>query len=235
MHYCGVVPVRGLLQLAMLEEVRAPEPPVKLSAIFFEPGTAAQVAAELRTLDDVVVGLGAPVTGPAEEGAGRVVDALLQERGVSLQPPDPELRRLAELLQGLDRFAPDDTDGEGPVPEGAYHDFPAFETNADGVFCALQGHRLPARRHPLGMQLRIEELEDDHVVDDGGELWHRRIEELDAAAVALCAHRYAVGHACWLGRGDEGVVVLPGAALPDEFSSDGVLPPVERLRLSAGS
>ena len=35
--------------------------------------------------------------------------------------------------------------------------------------------------------------------DTGGELWHRRIEELDAVACALCAHRYAVGHASWLG------------------------------------
>ena len=42
--------------------------------------------------------------------------------------------------------------------EGAYNDFPLFETNADAVFCALQGRRLPAKRHPFGIQLRIEEL-----------------------------------------------------------------------------
>jgi hypothetical protein len=117
------------------------------------------------------------------------------------------------------------------VSEGAYHDFPVFETNADGVFCALVGKRLPARRHPLGMQLRIEELEGDHVVDDGGELWHRRIEELDAAAAALCAHRYAVGHASWIGSPDEGVIVLPGSSLPERFTSVGVMPVVERLQL----
>ena len=59
MHYCGVGPVRGLLQLAMLEEVRVPEPPVQLSAIFFEPGSAVQVAAERRrpARDDGVCGL----------------------------------------------------------------------------------------------------------------------------------------------------------------------------------
>ena len=34
MHYCGAVPTQGRLQLAMLEEVRAPEPPIRLSAIF---------------------------------------------------------------------------------------------------------------------------------------------------------------------------------------------------------
>jgi hypothetical protein len=81
------------------------------------------------------------------------------------------------------------------------------------------------------MQLRIEELEGDRVVDDGGELWHRRIEELDAAAAALCAHRYAVGHASWIGSPDEGVVVLPGSALPERFTSVGVMPIVERLQL----
>ena len=58
MHYCGIVPAQRTLQLAMLEEVRAPEPPIRLSAIFFEPGSAAQVAAELSSLGEVVVGVG---------------------------------------------------------------------------------------------------------------------------------------------------------------------------------
>ena len=62
MHYCGVVGVRGLLQLAIMEEVLVDQPPVQLSAIFFEPGSAAQVAAELRGLGDVVVGLAGPVS-----------------------------------------------------------------------------------------------------------------------------------------------------------------------------
>ena len=230
MHYCGVVPVRGMLQLAMLEEVRAPEPPVQLSAIFYEPGSASQVAGELRSLGELVLGLGAPVTKP-RDGGQRACDALLMERGVSLEPPAAEMAELAGLLEEMSTFAVDGGQREGQVPEGSYHDHPAFETNADGVFCALQGHRLPARRHPLGVQMRIEELEGDHVVDDGGDLWHRRIEELDAVAVALCAHRYAVGHACWVGEGEEGVVVLPGSSLPDQFTSVGVMPPVERLQL----
>ena len=89
------------------------------------------------------------------------------------------------------------------------------------MFCALQGRRLPAKRHPFGMQLRIEELAGDRVIDEGGELWHRRIEELDAAACALGAHRYAVGHACWLGDPDEGVVVLPGSSVPSELPTQG--------------
>lgn len=222
MHYCGVVPMQRELQLAMLEEVRAPEPPIRLSAIFFEPGSAQQVAAELRSLGDVVVGVGAPLSGRHPE---------LERRGVAPQPESREAARLVELL-GLAVFASDDrTEGEGTVPDGAYHDFPVFETTADGVFYALQGRRLPAKRHPYGMQLRIEELLGDRVTDEGGDLWHRRIEELDAVACALSAHRYAVGHASWIGDPSEGVVVLPGTGVPETFRSSGVLPPVERLQL----
>jgi hypothetical protein len=215
-HYCGIVPAQRTLQLAMLEEVRTPEPPIRLSAIFFEPGSAEQVAAELGSLGNVVVGIGAPLSGRHPE---------LERRGVPPRPESPEATRLVELL-GLPVFMPDED--EGVVDEDAYHEFPVFETHADGVFSALQGRRLPAKRHPFGMQLRIEELLGDRVTDEGGDLWHRRIEELDAAACALCAHRYAVGHACWLEA-----VVLPGTGLPETFRSSGVLPPVERLQLPA--
>jgi predicted nuclease with RNAse H fold len=231
MHYCGVVSTQRALQLAMLEEVRTPEPPVRLSAMFFEPGSPAQVAAELTSLGDVVVAVGAPLAGPRDGRPGRDCDALLARRGVSPPPPDPLARELAERLGDLSVFTPRADDRGGQVEEGAYHEFPLFETSADGVFCALQRRRLPARRHPLGMQMRIEELDGDHVVDEGGDLWHRRIEELDAAACALCAHRYAVGHASWLGDPEEAVVVLPGSSIPHEFPVQGVLPPVERLRL----
>src|SRR5215203_3326135 len=191
MHYCGVVAMQGSLQLAMLEEVRTPEPPIRLSALFYEPGSAADVARELLTLDEVVIGVGAP---------------------------------LADLLRDLPTFAPAGEEHTGAVEEGAYGRFPLFETNADGVFYALQGRRLPAKRHPFGMLKRIEELAGDHVTDDGGDLWHRRIEEIDAVVCALCAHRYAVGHASWLGDPKEGVVVLPGASIPSEFSRQGVMP-----------
>ncbi len=230
MHYCGVVPLQGALQLAVLEEVRATEPPIRLSALFFEPGNAEQVAAELRALSDVVLAVGAPLSG---DGARRPADDLLAARGVAPQPPNAELVRLAALLDaGVEPYRPDQNgDESGPVDEGAYRTFPLFETNADGVFCALQGRRLPAKRHPLGMQLRIDELAGDHVIDDGGDLWHRRIEELDAAACALCAHRYAVGHASWVGDAGDAVIVLPGSSVPNEFLRTGVLPPVERLQL----
>ena len=209
--------MRDMLQLAMLEEVRAPEPPIRLSAIFFEPGSAAQVAAELRSLGELVVAVGAPLHEPLEGRPGRDCDALLLRLGIAPQKPSRVTRALAELLHGMAIFRPDGGDGhDGPVGEGAYHDAPVFETNADGVFCALQGRRLPARRHPLGMQMRIEELRGDHVLDEGGELG---------------AHRYAVGHACWLGEPSEAVVVLPGSAVPEDLPTQGVLPPVERLQL----
>ncbi|HEX2233856.1 MAG TPA: hypothetical protein VHG69_10905 [Thermoleophilaceae bacterium] len=224
------MPAHGLLQLAMLEEVREAEPPINLSALFFEPGGAAQVASELRALGDVVVGIGAPVSTPRDGRPARECDVMLQGLGVSPQPPHPELRRLAELL-GLPLFRPAGGGTAAVVPDGSYSQFPAFETNADGVFCAMQGQRVPAKRHPLGIHRRIEELREDRVIDDGGDLWYRRIEEIDAAAAALCAHRYAVGHACWLGNPDEGVLVLPGSSLPEEFPRHGVLPPVERLQL----
>lgn len=226
--------MRGTLQLAMLEEVRAPEPPIRLSALFFEPGSADQVATELESLGDFVLALGAPVAG-GESRQGRDVDDLLVRLGVAPQARDAQMLRLAELLSSHSLFSPDD-DGvdderDGPVREGAYHDFPLFETHPDGIFYALQGRRLPAKRHPLGMQLRIDELSDDHLIDEGGDFWHRRIEELDAAACALAAHRYAVGHASWLGSPEEGVVVLPGRSIPDEYETRGVIPPVERLHL----
>jgi hypothetical protein len=230
MRYCGVVGAGNLLQLAMLEELRTPEPPIRLDAVFFEPASAGQVARELRGLPERVIAVGGP---PAQD---RLCDRLLRERGVAPEPLHAEIAALFHELHELGVFAPAGAPpdaSEGPVPEGAFRDTPVFETNADGVFCALQGRRLPARRHPLGIQMRIEELAQDHVLDAGGNLWHRRIEEIDAAAAAVCAHRYAVGHASWIGAPREGVVVLPGATVPGRFPTQGVLPPVERLQLPA--
>jgi hypothetical protein len=162
-----------------------------------------------------------------------VADAALRTRGVLPAPYVAEGRQMFQALADRGLYSPDAPDGvnEGEVPEGAYETMPVFETNADGVFCALQGRRMPAKRHPIGIQRRIEELEQNHVVDDGGDLWHRRIEEIEAAAAALCAHRYAVGHACWVGDPREGVIVLPGSRLPETFSGQGVLPSVERVIL----
>jgi hypothetical protein len=204
MRYCGIVPMQSALQLALLEEVRDPEPPIRLTAVFYEPGAADQVVEELRTLGDIVVGLG--------PGAEPVAEAL----GLAMYEPD------------------DDEDGDPdrttPVPEGAYQETPVFPTDPDRVFWALQGRRLPAKRHPYGMQLRIAELIGDRISDEGGDFWHRRIEEIDALACALCAHRFAVGHASWMDG-----AVLPGTSLPRQFSTKGVIPPVERINLPESS
>ena len=233
MLYCGVVPLGDEhLQLATLAEVRAPEPPIRLAAELYQPGSPAEVVATISALGEAIVAVGAPLTPPAHGRPARVCDELLSDRRVPAELPSESAQALRSGL-GLAAFAPAADQGplEGPVPDGAFRDAPLFETTADAVFATLTGHRLPARRHPWGVHLRIAELSDDHVEDDGGELWHRRIEEIDALACALCAHRYAVGHACWIGEPAEGVIVLPGTSLPEEFATEGVLPPVERLPL----
>jgi predicted nuclease with RNAse H fold len=223
MRYCGVVPAGPYLQLAVLEEVRTDEPPIRLAARFYEPAAPEAVVRELRSAHDAVIGVGAPLSaGPRE------AERELRSRGVAPLPAHEGAQAMVAAL-GLALYA------GGPsevVEEGAYAATPVFETHPDGVFCALRGLRLPAKRHPFGIHLRIEELVEEHVEDDGGDLWHRRIEELEAAAVALAAHRFAVGHACWVGDPAESVIVLPGYRLPERFVSDGVIPPVTRVPLA---
>jgi hypothetical protein len=220
MHYCGIALGPGFLQLASLEEVLVPQPPVRLRATFYEPGDVDQVTAAIRGLEDVVVGIGAPA------GEDRAADRELAARGIPPMPYSEHAARLYGELADLGVYSPAGLGGQ--VEEGAFRAAAVFETTPDGVFAALQGRRVPARRHPLGIQRRIEELEQDHVHDPGGDLWHRRIEELEAAGIALAAHRYAVAHACWLGDPAEGVLVLPGSRIPERFSAEGVLPPLPR-------
>jgi hypothetical protein len=201
------------------------EPPVRLRATFYEPGDADQVVVAIRALGDAVVGVGAPA------GESRQADRDLAARGVPPLPYSAPAARVYEELADLGIYSPVNTTGQ--VEEGAFRRAAVFETSPDGLFAALQGRRVPARRHPLGVQQRVEELDHDHVIDPGGDLWLRRIEEIEAAGVALAAHRYAVAHACWLGDPDEGVIVLPGSRIPERFSSEGVLPPVPREPLPA--
>ena len=229
MRYCGIVAGGGYMHLCAIEEVRTPEPPIRLRATFYEPGSVEQVAEAVRGFGDPVVAIGAPLSQPREGRQMRVGDEELRRRGVFPVPFEESGRRMFQALVNRGTFEPGDSDAStGSVPEGAYTEMPIFETNPDGVFCALNGQRVPAKRHPLGIQRRIVELLEDHVEDDGGELWFRRIEEIDAAAAALAAHRYAVGHACWVGDPAEGVVVLPGSRLPELFSAEGAVPPVPR-------
>lgn len=228
MRYCGISVGREFQHLCALEEVRAEEPPIRLGATFFEPGRVGQVVEQVRALGDVIVAVAGPLTG----GENRACDAELRRRGVLPQQRLPAAAELAEGLAELTLFTPEGGGREGAVDEGAFRSAALCETNADGVFCALQGRRVPAKRHPYGIQLRVQELEDDHVIDeDEHALWARRIEEIEAAAAALCAHRYAVGHARWIGDPAEGVVVLPGTRLPDRFDPEGVLPHLRRVPL----
>ena len=232
MRYCGVVAAGPYLQLCTLEEVRTDEPPIRLHAQFYEPGEPEQIAAEIRTMPGAVLAVGTPLSAPGEGREMRLADQELRRRGVVPLPAGTAAPRLVEALADRGVYRPEGHgEIEGDVDEGAYAVAPVFETSPDGVFCALRGLRLPARRHPFGIQLRIDELADEHVEDEGGDLWHRRIEELEAAAAALVAHRFAVGHACWVGDPAEGVIVLPGSRLPEAFSGEGVIPPVERLPL----
>jgi predicted nuclease with RNAse H fold len=232
-HYCGIVSGGGYQHLCVIEEVRTPEPPIRLRATFYEPGSVEEVAAAVRGFGDSVVGIAAPLSPPKEGRKLRVADEELRRRGVFPVAYDEQGRRMFQALANRGLFGPsdDEEEHEGAVDEGAYTDMPVFETNPDGVFSALHGQRVPAKRHPIGVQRRIVELLEDHVEDDGGELWFRRIEEIDAAAAALAAHRYAVGHACWVGDPAEGVIVLPGSRLPEMFSADGAVPPVPRQPL----
>src|SRR3954466_873899 len=159
MRYCGVVGAGPYLQLVTLEEVRTEEPPIRLHARFYEPGSPEQLVRELRGAGDVVVGLGVSLS--AEP---RMAGEELRKRGVSAAPTHEGIDAFVASL-GVALFAGGPVD---QVDEGAYAATPVFETNPDGIFCALRGIRLPAKRHPFGIALRIDELLDEHVGDRGG-------------------------------------------------------------------
>jgi len=231
LDYCGIEVGPAVHHLCALREVRTDEPPVRLEARFFEPGSTEAVAARVRGLGETVVAIASPSAEPKGGRSRRLCDERLESCGVGRRPFLEPGRALFRALADLGVFVPEGEPGEGNVREGDFRAAAVFETNSEGVFSALQNRRMPARRHPLGVQRRIEELESDHVLDEGGGLWNRRIEEIDAAAAALCAHRYAVGHARWVGDPDEGVLVLPGTGPLQPFTTDGVLPPVTRVPL----
>jgi predicted nuclease with RNAse H fold len=232
MHYCGVeVGPPGAHYLCALQEVRTPEPPVRLEARFYEPGSAHAVAQRVAGLGEVVVAIAAPMSEPRAGRRRRASDEALLAVGIPPRPFSAEGAALFEELAPLGLFDPVTDASEGNVPGDAYRTTPVFETNGEAIFSALQNQRLPARRHPLGVQRRIEALLDNHVIDAGGDLWHRRIDEIEAAAAAVCSHRFAVGHARWVGDSAEGVIVAPGNGPLRPFTTEGVLPPVTRVPL----
>src|SRR4051812_38550339 len=110
MRYCGVTAAGPYLQLATLEEVRTEEPPVRLHARFYEPGSPKQVVDELRRFDDAVIGIGASL-GPEARLAGEE----LRRRGVVPGPAHEGARALVETLS-LPLFAGGSSEA---VEEGA--------------------------------------------------------------------------------------------------------------------
>ena len=121
---------------------------------------------------------------------------------------------------------------EAPVGDGALRFGRLCETYPDAVFCALLGHRPPAKRTPSGLQQRIAALKLKGVVDDDGGLWERTIDELDATAAAYAAYTLAAGLGGWVGDPREGVIVLPVARLADRYDR---LPAPRRAPLISAS
>ena len=157
-------------------------------------------------------------------GAGRDCDALLRgaRRGAAAAQRGGAAAG-GPAATALAAYRPDEADGEtGPVEEGAYRRFAAVRDQPGRRVLRAAGS--PAARPSAirsACRCGSRSWPGDHVIDDGGELWHRRIEELEAVACALCAHRYAVGHASLAGDPGEGVVVLPGSALPERVPAAG--------------
>jgi predicted nuclease with RNAse H fold len=163
----------------------------------------------------------------------RVCDAILYRRRLPLYPvpaADQALSRwqgwmqhgfdLFAALDPLELFRPDatmDAALEGPVGDGALRLGRVAETYPDAVFCALLGHRPPAKRTPHGLQQRIAALRLKGVVDDDGGLWQRTLDELDATAAAYAAYTLAAGTGGWVGDPREGVIVLPVPRLLDRY------------------
>jgi predicted nuclease with RNAse H fold len=172
----------------------------------------------------------------------RVCDALLFRRRLPLYPVPSASQALAawerwigvgfELfgaLSALALYRPEGDGVEGPVGGGALRFGRLCETYPDAVFCSLLGHRPPPKRTPWGLQQRIAALKLRGVVDADGGLWHRTLDELDACAAAYAAYALASGEGCWVGRAEEGVIVLPVAELADRYDP---LPPPARAPLA---
>jgi predicted nuclease with RNAse H fold len=173
----------------------------------------------------------------------RVCDALLTRRGLPLYPvpaqgqPTKAWERwmeqgfaLFEALEPLGCYRPPaEEDFEGRVGEDALAHGRVAETYPDAIFCALLGHRPPAKRTPWGLQQRIAVLKLKMIVDVDGGLWHRTLDELDACAAAYAAYTLAVGRGSWVGAPEEGVIVLPVPELEARYER---LPPPARERLA---
>ena len=174
-----------------------------------------------------MVAISAPLGPPAAGRSRRVADEELEAAGAGRIRFSEHGQALFGALADLGLYGPGSAGRtSGRVEDGSFHMAPVIETNVEAVFSALQGRRLPRAPPPArASRRRIEELSHDHVVDMNGGLWNRRIEEVEAAAAPLCAHRYAVGHASLARRPRGG---RRGAARARRrqgvFGTDGVLP-----------
>ena len=177
MHYCGMVADSGarsqLCDAGGGARPRAADPAER--ALLRARRRRPRWSRELRALGDVVVGVG-------RAGCART-------RAATASWPSAACRRCAPRAgpsahEGLGRpYLPASRPrcharaggGRRLSPGGRVRDQP------DGVFAALQGRRAAGQAPPVGIQRRIQELVGDHVIDEGGNLWHRRIEEIEAA------------------------------------------------------
>jgi hypothetical protein len=172
----------------------------------------------------------------------RVCDALLFRRGLPLYPvpaegqPPTTWERWIEVgfeqfaaLSWLELFRPASDAYQGDVGSGALGYGRLCETYPDAIFCSLIGHRPSPKRTPWGLQQRIAALKLKGIVDEDGGLWHRTLDELDACAAAYAAYGLAAGLGTWVGDPEEGVIVLPTAALLDRYEK---LPPPARAALA---
>ena len=131
MNYCGIAVGHERQQLCRVEEMRTDDPPIRLRATFYEPGSPAEVVEEIASLGDVVVAVGGPQGEPIEGRELRVCDAALRRRGVAPRPVVEAGLALYDALQDLNLFLPDaaldadvgsEGEQEGVVDEGIFRE-----------------------------------------------------------------------------------------------------------------
>src|SRR3954471_8626440 len=112
MRYCGIVSGGGYQHLCAIEEVREAEPPIRLRARFFEPGSVEEVAAAVRSFGEATVGIAAPFSPPREGRDTRVCDEELRRRGVFPLEYEETGRRMFQALANRGIFAPPEDEDE---------------------------------------------------------------------------------------------------------------------------
>ena len=220
------------LQLAMLEEVRAPEPPIRLQrASSTSPATPSQVVARAA-----LARRRGGRRGCAARGRGsRACDASWPSAACRRMPLRPSRRRL--LLRGAWPAGVHARGGRRATARagGGGRLSPASRLRDQRRRRLLRAPG-PARCRPSATRSASSgasrSWSDDHVIDEGGDLWHRRIEEIDAAGAALC------GAPLRRRARATGLVTPPRAwwccrerACRSAFSANGVLPDVPRAKL----